>query len=99
MRYTLILIPETAQGNVRKLQVQTRWLRAVSGSAVVLAALAGWVLFDYVRMRGELVELPALRAERTLQRDQLQRCSAMARCSPRSRASSSACASSSASCA
>ena len=57
MRYTLILVPETAQGCVRKLQVRLTWLRAAAGLAVGLLVVSGVVLRDYVRMRRDLIDL------------------------------------------
>jgi murein DD-endopeptidase MepM/ murein hydrolase activator NlpD len=73
MRYTLIMIPETARASVRKVQIRRAWLRVLGGLAVAFVACSALLTHQYLRLRRELVDLPRLRAERAQQGEQLRR--------------------------
>jgi murein DD-endopeptidase MepM/ murein hydrolase activator NlpD len=73
MRYTLILVPETATGHVRRLRVERLWLGVLLGGALVFAAASGLVTAQYLEARRQLAELPALHAERAAQSEELRR--------------------------
>ncbi|MDX1650838.1 MAG: hypothetical protein R3263_13380, partial [Myxococcota bacterium] len=72
-RFTVILVPDETTDQVRRYRVSRHWLPRAAVAAGVAVVLVAALVFDYVRLRRDAVEVEALRAESAAHQQDLER--------------------------